>query len=119
LNSLLAICIEPSQRKDNYGLAVLREERMAVVRSGYEATSHFNIMDTVRSQLDFAKKGLNDFGLKEEFLNLLEKRLENKSSPGDYVAKLWHEKFNGLVEQTVSEIVAHMWEKTKTNQPVI
>jgi gamma-glutamyl:cysteine ligase YbdK (ATP-grasp superfamily) len=100
-------------------LAVLREERMAVVRSGYDATSHFNIMDTVRSQLDFAKKGLNDFGLKEEFLNLLEKRLENKSSPGDYVAKLWHEKFNGLVEQTVSEIVAHMWEKTKTNQPVI
>jgi gamma-glutamyl:cysteine ligase YbdK (ATP-grasp superfamily) len=100
-------------------LAVLREERMAVVRSGYDATSHFNIMDTVRSQLDFAKKGLNDFGLKEEFLNLLEKRLENKSSPGDYVAKLWHEKFNGLVEQTVSEIVAHMWEKTKTNQSVI
>ncbi|MGA7691970.1 MAG: glutamate-cysteine ligase family protein [Nitrososphaeraceae archaeon] len=100
-------------------LAVLREERMAVVRSGYDATSHFNIMDTVRSQLDFAKKGLSDFGLKEEFLNLLEKRLENKSSPGDYVAKLWHEKFNGLVEQTVSEIVAHMWEKTKTNQPVI
>jgi gamma-glutamyl:cysteine ligase YbdK (ATP-grasp superfamily) len=100
-------------------LAVLREERMAVVRSGYEATSHFNIMDTVRSQLDFAKKGLNDFGLKEVFLNLLEKILENKSSPGNYVAILWHEKFNGLVEQTVSEIVAHMWEKTKTNQPVI
>jgi gamma-glutamyl:cysteine ligase YbdK (ATP-grasp superfamily) len=100
-------------------LAVLREERMAVVRSGYEATSHFNIMDTVRSQLDFAKKGLNDFGLKEEFLNLLEKILENKSSPGNYVAKSWHEKFNGLVEQTVSEIVAHMWEKTKTNQSVI
>jgi gamma-glutamyl:cysteine ligase YbdK (ATP-grasp superfamily) len=100
-------------------LAVLREERMAVVRSGYDATSHFNIMDTVGSQLDFAKKGLSDFGLKEEFLNLLEKRLENKSSPGDYVAKLWHEKFNGLVDQTVSEIVVHMWEKTKTNQPVI
>ena len=43
---------------------------MAVVKSGYEASSHFNIMDTVRSQLDFAKKGLNELGLKEEFLNL-------------------------------------------------
>ena len=42
---------------------------------------------------------------------ILEKRLENKSSPGDYVAKLWHEKFNGAVEQTVSEIIAHMWKK--------
>ena len=74
MNSLLVICIEPSLKKDNYShCGVLREERMAVVRSGYDATSHFNIMDTVRSQLDFAKKGLNDFGLKEEFLNLLEK----------------------------------------------
>lgn len=51
--------------------------------------------------------------IKEEFLNILEKRLENKNSPGDYVAKLWHEKFNGSVEQTVSEIIAHIWEKTK------
>ena len=100
-------------------LAVLREERMAVIRSGYDAMSHFNIMDTVRSQLDFAKKGLADLGLKEEFLNILEKRLENKSSPGDYVAKLWHEKFNGSIEQTVSEIIAHVWEKTKINEPII
>ena len=34
-------------------------------------------MDTVRSQLDFAKKGLSDFGLKEEFLNLRKQRLIN------------------------------------------
>ena len=100
-------------------LAVLREERMAVIRSGYDAMSHFNIMDTVRSQLDFAKKGLADLGLKEEFLNILEKRLENKSSPGNYVAKLWHEKFNGSIEQTVSEIIAHVWEKTKINEPIM
>jgi hypothetical protein len=52
-------------------------------------------------------------------LIILEKRLGNKSSPVDYVAKLWHEKFNGAVEQTVSEIIAHMWEKTKINQPII
>jgi gamma-glutamyl:cysteine ligase YbdK (ATP-grasp superfamily) len=99
-------------------LSVLREERMAVVRSGYNAQSHFNIVDTIRSQIDFAKKGLVDLGLKEEFLSILEKRIENKNSPGDYVAKLWHEKFNGASEQTVSEIVAHIWEKTKTNQPI-
>jgi gamma-glutamyl:cysteine ligase YbdK (ATP-grasp superfamily) len=100
-------------------LSVLREERIAVVRSGYNAQSHFNIIDTIRSQIDFAKKGLADLGLKEEFLNILEKRVENKNSPGDYVAKLWHEKFNGSLEQTVSEIIAHIWEKTKTNQPII
>lgn len=99
-------------------LSVLREERVAVIRSGYNAQSHFNIIDTIRSQIDFAKKGLADLGLKEEFLNILEKRIENKNSPGDYVAKLWHEKFNGSLEQTVSEIIAHIWEKTKTNQPI-
>ena len=99
-------------------LSVLREERMAVVRSGYNAQSHFNIVDTIRSQIDFAKKGLVDLGLKEEFLSILEKRIENKNSPGDYVVKLWNEKFNGASEQTVSEIVAHIWEKTKTNQPI-
>ena len=100
-------------------LSVLREERMAVVRSGYNAQSHFNIIDTIRNQIDFAKKGLADLGLKEEFLNILDKRIENRNSPGDYVAKLWHEKFNGSLEQTVSEIIAHIWEKTKTNQPII
>jgi gamma-glutamyl:cysteine ligase YbdK (ATP-grasp superfamily) len=99
-------------------LSVLREERMAVVRSGYNAQSHFNIVDTIRSQIDFAKKGIADLGLKEEFCNILEKRIENRNSPGDYVAKLWHEKFNGSVEQTVSEIIAHIWEKTKLNQPI-
>jgi gamma-glutamyl:cysteine ligase YbdK (ATP-grasp superfamily) len=108
-----------SEERQLRPLAVLREERMAVIRSGYDAMSHFNIMDTIRSQLDFAKKGLSELGLKEEFLNILEKRLENKNSPGDYVAKLWHEKFNGSVEQTVSEIIAHMWEKTKINQPIV
>jgi gamma-glutamyl:cysteine ligase YbdK (ATP-grasp superfamily) len=100
-------------------LSVLREERVAVIRSGYNAQSHFNIIDTIRSQIDFAKKGLADLGLKEEFLNILEKRIENKNSPGDYVAKLWHDKFNGSLEQTVSEIIAHIWEKTKTNQPIV
>ena len=108
-----------SEERQLRPLAVLREERMAVIRSGYDAMSHFNIMDTIRSQLDFAKKGLSDLGLKGEFLNILEKRLENKNSPGNYVAKLWHEKFNGSVEKTVFEIISHMWERTKINQPII
>ena len=53
-------------------LAVLREERMAVIRSGYDAMSHFNIMDTVKVNL-ILQKNLADLGLKEEFLNILEK----------------------------------------------
>ena len=97
-----------SEERQLRELAVLREERMAVIRSGYDVMSHFNIMDTVISQLDFAKKGLADLGLGGEFLSILEKRLENRNSPGDYVAKLWHEKFNGSVDQTISEIIAHM-----------
>lgn len=63
-----------------------------------------NIIVIIRSQIDFAKKGLTDLGLKEEFLNILEKLIEKKNSHGDYVTKLWHEKFNGSLEQTVFEI---------------
>jgi hypothetical protein len=107
-----------SEERQLRPLSVLREERMAVVRSGYNAQTHFNIVDTIRSQLDFAKKGLANLGVKEEFIHILEERIENRSSPGDYVAKLWHEKFNGSIEQTVSEIIAHMWEKTKINEPI-
>ena len=107
-----------SEERQLRPLSVLREERMAVVRSGYNAQTYFNIVDTIRSQLDFAKKGLANLGAKEEFIHILEERIENRSSPGDYVAKLWHEKFNGSIEQTVSEIIAHMWEKTKINEPI-
>jgi gamma-glutamylcysteine synthetase len=107
-----------SEERQLRPLSVLREERMAVVRSGYNAQTHFNRVDTIRSQLDFAKKGQANLGVKEEFIHILEERIENRSSPGDYVAKLWHEKFNGSIEQTVSEIIAHMWEKTKINEPI-
>jgi len=69
-------------------LAVLREERLAALRSGYNAQSYFNILETIRSQLDFARKGLSELGLKAEFLNILDNRLENKSTPGEYVVKL-------------------------------
>jgi gamma-glutamyl:cysteine ligase YbdK (ATP-grasp superfamily) len=100
-------------------LASLREERMTAVRSGYNAKSHFNIIDTIKSQLDFARKGLSDLGVNSEFLRILDGRLDNRNSPGEYVAKLWNEKFNGSVNQTIYEIVSHIWQRTRENQPVI
>jgi hypothetical protein len=48
----------------------------------------------------------------------LEKRLENKNAPGEYVAKLWHEKFNGSAEQTVLEVIADIWQRTRDNKPI-
>lgn len=99
-------------------LAVLREERLAAVRSGYNAQSYFNILETIRSQLHFARKGLSELGLKAQFLSILDSRLENKSTPGEYVVKLWDKKFNGSVEQTVVEIINDIWQRTKNNEPI-
>jgi gamma-glutamyl:cysteine ligase YbdK (ATP-grasp superfamily) len=99
-------------------LPALREERIAVVRSGYNAKTHFNIVDTIKNQLDFAQKGLSDLGIKAEYIKILESRVESKNTPGEYVAKLWQEKFNGSAEQTVFEVMSHKWEKTKNNQPI-
>jgi hypothetical protein len=99
-------------------LSALREERLAVVRSGFNAKTYFNIIETIRNQLDFARKGLSDLGFKAEFLGILEKRLENKNTAGEYVAKLWQMKFNGSAKQTISEIIYDIWQKTKNNQPI-
>jgi hypothetical protein len=99
-------------------LATLREERMAAVRSGYYAKTHFNIVDTIKAQLDFARKGLSDLGVNAEFLNILDKRIENRNTPGEYVAKLWSKKFNGSVNETIYEIISDIWQKTKDNQPI-
>jgi gamma-glutamyl:cysteine ligase YbdK (ATP-grasp superfamily) len=100
-------------------LSTLREERIAAVRYGYSAKTHFNIIDTIRSQLDFARKGLSDLGMNVGFLDILDKRLENRNSPGEYVAKIWSEKFNGSVNQTIYEIISDIWQKTKENQPIV
>lgn len=100
-------------------LSTLREERMAAVRYGYNAKTHFNIIDTMRSQLDFARKGLSDLGMNVGFLDILDKRLENRNSPGEYVAKIWSERFNGSVNQTIYEIISDIWQKTKDNQPIV
>ena len=100
-------------------LSSLREERLSAVRSGFNAKTHFNIMDTIRNQLDFARKGLSDLGIKPQFLSILDKRLESKNTPGEYVAKLWHARFNGNIEQTLFEVISDVWEKTKNNQPIM
>ncbi|HKY10509.1 MAG TPA: hypothetical protein VJL79_01210 [Nitrososphaera sp.] len=99
-------------------LSAIREERQAVVRSGFNAKTHFNIIETVRSQLAYARKGISDLGVKPDFLNILEKRIENKTTAGEYVARLWQTKFNGSIEQTLPEVVADIWERTKNNQPI-
>jgi gamma-glutamyl:cysteine ligase YbdK (ATP-grasp superfamily) len=99
-------------------LPAIREERQAVVRSGFDAKTHFNISETVRSQLDYARKGLSDLEIKPDFLNILEKRLENKITAGEYVVRLWQNKFNGSIEQTLLEVVGDIWERTKNNQPI-
>jgi gamma-glutamylcysteine synthetase len=99
-------------------LPAAREERQAVVRSGFNAKTHFNIIETVRSQLAYARKGISDLGIKPDFLNILEKRIENKTTAGEYVARLWQTRFNGSIEQTLPEVIADIWEKTKNNEPI-
>jgi gamma-glutamylcysteine synthetase len=100
-------------------LSSLREERLAAVRSGYQAETHFDIIETIRGQFDYARKGLSDLGISAEFLNILDRRLQNKRTPGDYVAKLWDEKFNGSIRQTIFEVISDIWQMTRNNQPIM
>ncbi|HUG97536.1 MAG TPA: hypothetical protein VMJ94_08345, partial [Nitrososphaera sp.] len=95
-----------------------REERHAVVRYGFNAKTHFNVIETVRSQLDYARKGLADLGTKPDFLNILEKRLENRTTAGEYVVKLWQSKLHVSAEHALQEVVADVWQRTKSNQPI-
>ena len=106
------------EERELRSLPTLREERMATVRYGFNAKTHFNIIDIVRNQLNFARKGLSDLGINVGFLDILDKRLENRVSPGEYVARIWSEKFNGSVNQTVYEIISNIWQRTKENQPI-
>jgi len=100
-------------------LSILREERQASVQSGFNATSHFPMVDTIKVQLDYARKGLSDLNVKPEFLNILESRIKNRISPSEYVASLWDKKFNGSVHETIFEVISHIWEKTKKNEPIM
>ena len=99
-------------------LATLREERQSVVRYGFNAQTHLNVVDTAKSQVAMAQKGLSDLGIKPQFLNILERRLENHNTAGEHVARLWQSKFDGDVEAALQEVVADIWDKTKNNRPI-
>jgi gamma-glutamylcysteine synthetase len=89
-----AILEESYGQKLLRNLSMLREERQASVQSGFNASSHFHMVDTITVQLDYARKGLSDLNVKPEFLNVLEGRIKNRISPSEYVANLWDKKFN-------------------------
>lgn len=99
-------------------LAALREERQSVVRSGFGAKSHFDVTQTAMGQLAFARKGLDDLGIKPGFLNILESRVENRTTAGEYVAHLWQSTYSGDVEKAVFEVISDVWEKTRHNRPI-
>ena len=107
-----------SEQRPLRPLADIREERMSVVRSGYNAQGVFDFKESVRLELDFAKKGLFDLNVNPEFLDILYRRLENKTSPGEVVVNLWDKKFNGSLESTSVEIISDIWEHTKTCKPI-
>jgi hypothetical protein len=77
------------------------------------------MVDTIKVQLDYARKGLSDLNVKPEFLNILDSRVKNRISPSEYVASLWDKKFNGSVDQTIFEVISHIWERTKKNEPIM
>ena len=77
------------------------------------------MIDTIKLQLDYARKGLSDLNVKPEFLNILDSRVKNEISPSEYVATLWDKKFNGSINQTIVEVISHIWERTKNNDPIM
>ena len=107
------------EEKELRPLASLREERQSVIRSGFHSKTHFNVVDTTAQYLSFAHKGLHDLGMKKEFLNILNQRLENRTAPEDYVANLWQSRSNGSVKRTLAELTQDIWKRTKKNSPII
>lgn len=99
-------------------LAALREERQSVVRSGFGAKGSFDVAHTASGQLTFARKGLEDLGIKPAFLNILESRVENRTTAGEYVAHLWQSTYAGDAEKAVFEVISDIWEKTRHNRPI-
>jgi hypothetical protein len=77
------------------------------------------MIDTIKVQLDYARKGLSDLNVKPEFLDILDSRVKNRISPSEYVASIWDKKFNGSVNQTIFEVISHIWERTKKNEPIM
>jgi hypothetical protein len=99
-------------------ISFVRDERNAVIHSGYAAKTQVDVLETAESQISTAKKGLSDLGLGSQF-KIIEARFENKSSPSVYVKRLWESNYNGNVTKTVSEIIQHVWERTRENKPLL
>ena len=107
-----------SEQRPIRPLSDIREERTSVIRSGFNAQGVFDFTESIRLELDFAKKGLLDLNSNPEFLDILYRRLEKKVSPGEVVVNMWDEKFNGSLENTSVEIIYDIWEHTKRNKSV-
>ena len=100
-------------------LSDIREERMSIIRGGFNAQRISDFTESIRLELDFAKKGLYDLNVNPEYLNILFKRLENRTSVGDIVVNIWDKKFNGSLEDTAVEVAFEIWEHTIRNKPLI
>jgi gamma-glutamyl:cysteine ligase YbdK (ATP-grasp superfamily) len=107
-----------SEQRPLRPLPVIREERMSTIRSGFNAQGVFDLTENIMLELDFAKKGLNDLNVNPEFIDILQRRLDNKTSAGEVVVDIWDKKFNGSVEKTVVELASEIWEHTKNNKPI-
>jgi len=107
-----------SEQRPLRPLSDIREERMSVIRSGFNAQGVFDFTQSIRLELDFAKKGLYDLNINPEFLDILYRRLESRTSVGELVVNMWDKKFNGSLEETTVEVISEMWEHTKRNKPL-
>jgi len=107
-----------SEQRPLRPLSDIREERMSVIRSGFNAQGVFDFTQSIRLELDFAKKGLYDLNINPEFLDILYRRLESKTSVGEVVVNMWDKKFNGSLEETTVEVISEIWEHTKRNKPI-
>lgn len=99
-------------------LSSLREEREMAIISGYETGDNRNNFDTIKIQLEHARRGLEEMNTMPHFISILDTRLKNKISPSEYVSNLWDHKFNGSIEKTIFEIISEMWERTRNNNPI-
>ena len=107
-----------SEQRPLRPLSDIREERMSVIRSGFNAQGVFDFTQSIRLELDFAKKGLYDLNINPEFLDILYRRLESRTSVGELVVNMWDKKFNGSLEETTVEVISEIWEHTKRNKPL-
>ncbi len=61
---------------------------MSVIRSGFDAYRTPKLTDNIKHELDCAKEGLCKLNVNPEYMDILYRRLEIKTSVGDKVANL-------------------------------